>query len=118
MKQWEERLRAVAERAFPKGTRLIAPPGKGDYVLLANWKIGPDPARRRRSKTVRVTILTEALENYGRSLESERYMADQRLNSFLYTQLDRFDPSHDTPPGTEPPIVAWVVDNRVLNGGR
>ncbi|MEP7311739.1 MAG: hypothetical protein ABI859_04110 [Pseudomonadota bacterium] len=117
MKQWEERLRAVAERAFPRGTRLIAPPGKGDYVLLASWKVGADPARRR-GKTVRITIATVALETYGKAREGERHIADQRFNSFLFTQLSRFDPSHDTPLGTEPPIVTWAVDDRVLNGDR
>ena len=51
------RLRAVAEKVFPTGTRLIAPPGDGELILLASWKLGTDKTRpNKRSKTIRVAI--------------------------------------------------------------
>jgi hypothetical protein len=69
----QARVRAVAERVFPTGTRLITLPGEAEFVLLASWKLGTDPMRpNKRSKTVRIGISPEALEEYGRNALGER----------------------------------------------
>ena len=113
----KERLRAVAERVFPTGTRLIALPGEGEFVLLASWKLGTDPLRpNKRSKTVRVGVSPEALEDYGRSAMDEREYADRKFESFLRKHLARLDPSHDAPLGTEPPMEKWHFGTIELNG--
>src|ERR1700688_2799690 len=104
----QERVRAVAERVFPTGTRLITLSGEAEFVLLASWKLGTDPMRpNKRSKTVRVGISPEAMEEYGRSALDEREQADKRLESFLRKNLARLDPAHDAPLGTAPPVAKW-----------
>jgi hypothetical protein len=113
----QERLRGVAEKVFPTGTRLVALPGEGDFVLLASWKLGTDPARpNKRSKTVRISVSQEALEDYRDGQEGQREYADQRLASLLRKGLAQLDPSHDAPRGTDPPVEKWQIGTIELNG--
>ena len=113
----KERLRGVAEGVFPTGTRLIVLLGAEELVLLASWRLGTDDARpRKRSKTVRVAVTEEAMGDYARGANGEREYADARFESLLRKRLAGFDPSHDTPPGTEPPIERWSVGTFELNG--
>jgi hypothetical protein len=112
-----ERLRAVAERIFPRGARLIAPPGDGEYVLLASWKLGTDPKRpNKRSKTVRVAVSEEAIADYARGANGQRDYSDARFEAILRSKLAGLDPSHDAPPGSEPPIEKWTINTIELNG--
>ena len=111
------RLRAVAEKVFPTGTRMLSPAGEGDYVLLASWKLGTDSTRpNKRSKTVRIAITEEAMADYTRGAAGEREHADHRFESLLRKHLARFDPAHDTPLGNEPPVEKWAVGTLELNG--
>lgn len=117
MRELRERLRAVAERVFPAGTRLVELPGEGDYVLLASWKLGTDPKRpSKRSKTVHIGVSQEAMEDYRDGPAGQREYADNRLEMLLRKHLATLDPSHDTPPGTEPPIERWAIGTVELNG--
>ena len=117
MRDLQERLRAVAERVFPAGTRLVSPPGEGDYVLLASWKLGTDPTRpNKRSKTVHLAVSQEAMEDYRDGPAGQREYADHRFEGLLRRQLAGFEASHDTPRGTEPPIERWTVGTVELNG--
>lgn len=117
MSDGAERLRHVAERVFPAGARLIVVGREGEVVLLASWKLGTDPERpNKRSRTVRVTLSEEAMSDYRRGAEGERDAADARFATLLKSRLERFDPMHDTPLGTEPPIEPWSVGTIELNG--
>lgn len=116
MSDGAERLRHIAEGVFPAGARLIVV-GESDVVLLVSWKLSTDPARRnKRSKTVRVTLSEEAMGDYRRGADGEREAADVRFATLLKSRLERFDPMHDTPLGTEPPIEPWSVGTIELNG--
>jgi len=111
------RLRAVAEKVFPTGTRLIAPSGQRDYVLLASWKLGTDPARpNKRSKTVRVVISEEAVADYALGADGAREYAEARCEALLRGRLAQFNPAHDTPLGSEPPVEPWIIGTIELNG--
>lgn len=111
------RIRGVAEKVFPTGTRLIILPGEGDVVLLASWRLGTDSSRpNKRSKTVQIGISQEAMEDYARGVDGQREYADVRLESLLRRRLAQLDPSHDAPLGTEPPMEKWLVGTIELNG--
>lgn len=117
MSDGAERLRHIAEGVFPAGARLIVVGREGEVVLLASWKLGADTARpNKRSKTVRVTVSEEAMSDYRRGANGERDAADARFGTLLKSKLERFDPDHDTPLGTEPPMERWAVNTVELNG--
>ena len=117
MSDGAERLRHVAEGVFPAGARLVVVGGKGDMVLLASWRLGTDPKRpTMRSKTVCVTLSEEAMSDYRRGADGERDAADGWFATLLKVKLERFDPTHDTALGTEPPIERRSVGTMELNG--
>jgi hypothetical protein len=117
LKDQQERLRSVAEKIFPTGTRLILVPGEGDFVLLASWKLGTDASRpNKRSKTVQIGISREAMEDYAQGVNGQREYADHRLELLLRKRLAQLDPSHDAPLGTEPPMEKWQIGTIELNG--
>ena len=111
----------MAERVFPEGARLLEmPSGEGElgvWRMLVSWKLGTDPTRpHKRSKTVRIIVGSEALEDFTRSPFGAREAANGRFERWLRTELERFDPNHETPNGVEPPVVPWQIGTVELNG--
>lgn len=116
-----ERWREMAARVFPPSARILELPPRNNsdasvWRLLVSWRLCTEPARpSKRSKTVRIEIEAEALEDYTRSPPGARQAADTRLEAWLRAELERFDGDHDAPLGTEPPVVAWTVGTFDLN---
>ena len=117
MRDGREQIRVVIESVFPKGARVVALPGMKDYQLLVSWKPGTDPSRPgKRSKTVRIHIDAAAMDVFRQADESQRAYSLARLKPLLARRLELFDPDHDAPPGTEPPIEKWNIGTLELNG--
>lgn len=117
MRDGREQIRALVETVFPKGARVVALPGRGEFQLLVSWRLGTDPARpSKRSKTVRILIEEEALDAFRQANESQRGYSVTRLRAMLARRLELFDPNHDTPMGVEPPIEKWTIGTVELNG--
>ncbi len=110
--------RAIAESVFPADARFVEPPYEpGDWILFVSWKLGTDPTRpNKRSKTVRVVVSEEAVEDYERGSAGERLAADWRFERWLLRRLRGFDPEHQAPLGHEPQAEAWVIETVELNG--
>jgi hypothetical protein len=112
-----EQIRALIETVFPKGARVVALPGRGEFQLLVSWKLGTDSARPgKRSKTVRILIEQVAMDAYRQAGDSERAYSLNRFRALLARRLELFDPDHDAPMGTEPPIEKWSIGTVELNG--
>jgi hypothetical protein len=117
MKQWREHLRVVVARSFAPEARIVEVEREGDLALLISWRLGTDPKRpSKRSKTIRVAIEAEALDDYAAASPGQRQLADARLARHLQDQLLRFDPEHHTPLGQEPPLVRWSIGTVPLLG--
>jgi hypothetical protein len=56
------------------------------------------------------------MADYARGAEGQREYADVRFEALLRNRLTKFDPAHDTPLGSEPPIEKWTVTTMELNG--
>lgn len=117
MKQWREHLWAVVARSFSPEARIVEVEREGDLALLISWRLGTDLKRpSKRSKTIRVSIEEEAIEDYAAAPSGQRQLADARLARHLQDQLKRFDPEHHTPLGQEPPLVRWSIGTVALLG--
>lgn len=117
MKGAREHLRSVVARSFSPAARVIVIDGLADLELMISWRLGEDLERpAKRSKTIRVTLETEALEEYAAGSVEERRCADERLGRHLSERLTQFDPQHSAPVGQEPPIERWVIDSVALLG--
>ena len=112
-----EHLRAVSARSFSPETRVLAIDGLQNLELVISWRLGTDPQRpAKRSKTIRLTIEAEAVEDYAAAPPGQRQLADARLEQHLAQRLRQFEPDHQTPLGREPPIERWVIGTLALLG--
>ncbi len=117
MKDWSAHLRSVVARSFSREARVLTVEGRDGLVLVISWKVGTDPKRpSKRSKTIRLVIDEEALEDYAAAPAGQREIADARLVEHLTEQLMRFDPDHHAPLGQDPPIVLWTIGTATLLG--
>jgi hypothetical protein len=86
-------------------------------MILATWRLGAElPRANKRSRLLHIAITQEALEDYARGSDGVRVASDERFVAWLRHQLSRFDPTHDTPLGVEPPAETWSVNTLELNG--
>ena len=117
MKQWREHLRAVVAKSFSPEARMVEIDGEDGMGLMISWRLGTDLKRpSKRSKTIRLAIEAEALEDYAAAPAGHRQMADTRLKEHIQELLLRFDPDHRTPLGQEPPLVRWSIGTMTLLG--
>jgi hypothetical protein len=116
-KDYSNHFRELIALQLPDDSRVLAPDGGPDMMLLATWRLSSDPIRpNKRSRMIRIVISQEALEDYARSSHGARLAGDGRFTNWLKLQLSGFDPNHDSPLGVEPPAVTWPIDTLVLNG--
>jgi len=91
--------------------------GGEDMVILATWRLSTDTLRpRKRSRTIRIVISAEALQDYVRGSDGVRLASDERFLTWLRDQLHSFNPNHDVPLGVDPTPVTWPVSTLDLNG--
>jgi hypothetical protein len=116
------RWRAIVERVFPQGSRVIEVPvherqPESDWQLLVSWRLRTEASRPgKRSKIVNFVVAGQAQRDYMRLRTEAKCYADNRLEDWLRARLDRFDADHDTYEGFEPPVVTWFVGRDVLYG--
>lgn len=61
---------------------------KDDYEVLVSWKLGTDPSRpSKRSKTIRIIVSEEAVEDYLKKSARQRENDDEKLVQFIITQV-------------------------------
>ena len=117
MKNCREHLRAVVTKSFSDSARIIEIDGVEGLGLMISWRLGTDPKRpAKRSKTIRLLIDAEALEDYAAAPTGHRQMADVLLHNHLQEMLRRFDSDHQAPLGQGPPLVCWSVGTVTLLG--
>ena len=86
------------------------------YEVTVSWRINTDPERpNKRSKTIRIVVPEEAVDDYQLKSEKVRARDDEKLRQFLKNNLKTFDPNHDTPREMERPEVRWIAGSNVLN---
>lgn len=89
----------------------------GGFSVGVSWKLNDDPERpNKMSKTISITVSSEAAEDFASALGQNQQEAYQRVNAFLSQKLANFDPNHDVPKYESPPVEKWVITTNVLNG--
>ena len=111
-------FRSLLTWYLPSDARVLAfAVDEEDLHLAANWRLHGDRIRRgKRSRTLRLVIFRDALEDYLESGREAQLRADIRFSEWLRLRWKTLDPNHDAPPGEQPPEVIWYVDSTTLNG--
>jgi len=102
---------------FMKDADLSIVDLKEEYEVVVSWKLGTDPSRpSKRSKTIRIIVSEEAVEDYLKKSERQRENDDEKLVQFIKSNLENIDPNHDNPihlPRPEAP--PWIAGRDILN---
>ena len=94
----EKHFLAIIQREFPKNAELHARRESGNICIYADWKLGNDPARPKRSEKIKICIDQAALEDYTDGGDGNRKSADQRLQKLVAAQLQVLVPIMMFPP--------------------
>ncbi len=113
-----EKLREWISPDLPDGAAFGIQPGEGDRVIRINWLLGNDPeCPDKRSKTIRLVVAEEAVEEYEQAPQAGKETAKARLVGYFRARLAEFDPDHDSPRHTQPPEESWIVTAPMLGFG-
>jgi hypothetical protein len=99
--------------AFPIGAELQSSSKEGDLLVRVSWKLGTDPGRpNKSSKIIQIKISEEALHDYLYSTDFSR--AEKLLYQFVSTNARSFNPEHDSPYLSTPPVEVWKVKTKLF----
>ncbi len=113
-----EKLREWVSPDLPDGAAFEIQRNEGARVIRIDWLLGNDPERPdKRSKTIRLVVDEEAVEEYELAPEASKYTAKARLVGYFCARLAEFDPDHDSPRHTPPPEESWIVTSLMLGFG-
>lgn len=105
------RLKGLLCECFPAHARIISIPRQADAVFAISWNLLNDPQRPgKRSKTIRLSVSADILDEYGLASEPSRDLVDRRILSVLQRELATFDADHRQRPDEDPLVVLWNVD--------
>lgn len=89
---------------------------KDDYEVVISWKLHTDLSRpSKRSKTIRIIVSRESVEDYQNKSEHQQKNDDEKLTQFIKLNLENFEPNHDSPIEEGPPEVKWITGSHILN---
>lgn len=95
---------------FPAHARIVSIPRQADAVFAISWHLRNDPHRPgKRSKTIRLSVSADILDEYGLASERNRETVDQRISAVIQRALATFDADHSQRPDEEPLVVLWNV---------
>ena len=113
-----EQIREWISPDLPDGAAFGIQPDQSDAVVRINWPLGNDSERpNKRSKTIRLVVAEEVIEEYEHAPEAEKETAKARLVGYFRARLAQFDPDHDSPRHTQPPEESWIVTSLMLGFG-
>lgn len=101
------RLRQVITPIFPAGARIVGIPRQSELVFAISWRLLQNPARR--SKTIRLCIADEIVDEYGTSAADAQRLTESRIESALREMLADFEPERDSLGPDDTEIVQWTL---------
>ncbi|MHB1271915.1 MAG: hypothetical protein ACYCZD_03950 [Rhodanobacter sp.] len=95
---------------FPPEAEICRRPSSGELVLVVDWKLKNDSVRpNKRSRKIIVQITHEIIEDYADGTDQHRRSEERRIAAAVKTQLNAFEPEHNSPRGTPEPEETWVL---------
>ena len=110
-----DRILQVVKAVMPAGALVQVAPGTAHLNLGVSWKLNNDPARpSKMSKTIRILVSHEAAQDFEALSAANQTAAYARVRDFLLHKLASFDPNHNAPRDTPPPVETWVISTDLL----
>jgi hypothetical protein len=114
----EQALKAIRAE-MPPSAEIDEIPDKGRFTVDVSWKLNDDPERpNKMSKTISICVSNEAAKDFDTASAADQEAAYRRISTFLSKKLAVFNPQHELPKSTEPPVDLWVITSAVVLGNK
>lgn len=85
------------------------------YSVVYSWLLKSDPERpNKRSKNIVINICGETLDDFSNLSDSAKTKALVRLETFIKTKLEEFEPDHGAHRDQSVPNEVWQVTSVLL----
>lgn len=97
--------------SFPEADKVEPKPNLDYLCMDMTWKTNDDPQRKsKRSKTFRIIISREQIEDYENLNQREKDQFDERVSKYISRRRSLMAPIHSNPSSAIPPIEEWHVE--------
>jgi len=105
-----EHFASLILSSFPEVKGAKPYPHIRDFKINLSWHLHNDPERpNKRSKTIKIIINEEQMDDYRDMPQSDKEQADIRLKKFIENKKSQLDANHNNPYGAVAPIEEWHV---------
>ena len=117
MDDYSGHIRDLIELELPDDAQLLMPRGRRELLILVSWRLpATSSSSHARTHIVRIVVSGLVLADYTAGSAAERAACDQRLASWLRTQISAFDVRSVDSRGAEDPAVTWQVESQQMFG--
>ncbi|MSM41454.1 MAG: hypothetical protein GJT30_17690 [Geobacter sp.] len=110
MKSSVRHLSNLIMSLFPEADKVEPKPNLDYLCMDMTWKTNDDPQRKsKRSKTFRITISQEQIEDYELLPQRAKDEFDEKVTHFIQNKKTSMEPIHNNPYGASAPIEEWHV---------
>lgn len=111
MKSSVRHLSNLIMESFPEADRTEPKPYLDDLCMDMAWYSKDDPSRiHKRTKTFRIIISQEQIDDYENLTTKEKEQFDRKLSEFIANKRHQMEPIHNNPSSATPPIEEWRVE--------
>ncbi len=101
-----EIIRAV----IPAEPIIVEYQQSGDYGFNVSWKLNSDPNRlSKKSKEIHILITSDVVDEFEDHPKKWQESVLDKLEELLNERLEGFDPEHDAPVTSPPPVEEWII---------
>ena len=110
-----DRILQVVKTVMPANAIVQVVPGTAHLNIGVSWRLNNDPARpHKMSRTIRILVSHEAAQDFEVLSAANQTATYARVRNFLSHNLANFDPDHNAPRDTAPPVETWVIGTDLL----
>lgn len=109
MKETRDHFKEIVTSLFQEAENITVQPNS-DLIVLMSWNLNNDKTREhKRSKTLKIIIPEEQIDDYENLNPRQRTQFDQKLIAILSSRKSQYDPNHENPHGALPPTEEWPI---------
>ena len=105
----KDRFQEIIVSVFPEAENKRVVPSS-DLIIELSWHLHNDPTRKNKlSKTLRISISEEQIEDYENLQLDQKNQFDKKLKELISLRKSQYDPNHGTRHGSSPALEEWPI---------
>jgi|GEM_PF-1470164 len=110
----KDTLTEIVVSIMPSNAKIRVNHQIENYQANISWNLDNDPERpNKKSKTIILNVPDEVLQDILNLPEAQQQGALNKIQSYLRSNLEGFDPDHNEPYEMPSPSVTWVINSTI-----